>query len=173
MKSETVIAIIGASVGVLGFLYGLKKDKDIRSIQRRANAPNFVTSGFTLNLCGWTELHGVVDLEYNPHIPEIERYLNDRKELNLPDDIPEGQLIACTLKNKCKEKIKHFEFKSRRKIFIDWESEDEGLMRLNYYHDPKNEIIKFAFKYETENGITGKRKYVFLPRQHSITERKI
>jgi len=131
--------IISAIIGVLGLLYGYKKDRALKQIQQRANSPFFIISAlqFDLNNISYPE-GGKPSYFYNTEPSGLSSQLLDEyvfDDPNIPDDYPDGHPIGLLLKNTGSE-LRSFDVTSREQIvFQGARISDANLYELRYRYD--------------------------------------
>lgn len=158
---STIAAIVGTIVGCLGLLYGFGKDKELKIIQERANAPHFVVRKLKIDAFGASYPEGKPSYyDYR----EKSASLNDRLfemevfEEKIPQNYPDNRPVGVILRNEgCS--IRFFElFCSVPHVFEESEwNKNEYEFRFLLKKDQIGKGLRFSLWYETSNGFQGKQ----------------
>ena len=158
--TELTIGVIGAIIGVGGFLYGCLKDKRLKEIEERANAPHFVATRIRLDYS--SAVIGGGHARYNfidpPSDLGSELHSADNEE-EVPLSCPKNQPVGLSIINDG-ERIRNFRFKSDGMHFMESEFGD-GVYQLSYLWDPnsRGESKEFTIYCETSSGIQVKQTW--------------
>ena len=97
---KTVAAVVGGSIGVLGFLYGFWKDRRLRQIEQRAQSPHFVFSNIQIDARAWSISENNSHYSYGEQARKLTDRLPDIDHIQeAPKDYPDGRVFGNALKN--------------------------------------------------------------------------
>jgi len=162
---KTTAAIFGTIIGVLGFLYGLMKDRKLREIEKRAKGPHFVPQYLAIDANGKSIPQGgkpyyhyrkeAVGLK--GHLFEMEPY-----EESVPPDYPKNRVVALVVKNEG-SKIRFFKIECKENLLAMESNRSANFYEFRYLLEDldKNEQFKVTLKYETEAGARDKQVWLF------------
>jgi hypothetical protein len=160
---KTVAAIVGASVGVLGFLYGFWKDRRLRQIEQRAKSPHFVFSNIQIDVTSWSISRD--NSQDNSHYSygEQARKLTDNLPTidniqEAPKDYPDGRIFGIVLKNEGAV-LRSFKVKCREEHVFQASESYCNYYKFRYKFDRATlgQPILFTIIFETEAGYRGKQ----------------
>jgi len=136
------------------------KDKELKIIQERANAPHFVVRKLTIDAFGSGKHKGKISYSYR----EKTASLNDRLfemevfEEKIPQNYPNNRPVGVILRNEgCT--IRFFKiFCSEPHVFQESEwNKNEYEFRFLLKKDQIGKDLRFSLWYETNNGFQGKQ----------------
>jgi hypothetical protein len=159
-----IIEFFSPVIALLGLLYGWVKDRELRRICQRANAPFFKFETFELDSSSrsvpyndqpWynyretpSSLNGdlIAMEEYDPSIPD-----------NYPDDL----VIGIELQNKGIQ-IRFFSIKSKENLLFLYKRGNIYSLRYFFKRREMGKELLFTIAFETIDGIQEKQKWLYI-----------
>lgn len=162
MATDLTIGVIGAFIGVVGFIYGWLKDSRLKEIEERAKAPHFIATRIRLDYSGasFGGQHANYQFIKPPSALGSELGETDGVE-EVPENCPRNQPVGISIVNDGDE-IRNFRFKSDDMDFMELEF-GNGVYQLSYLWNPdiRGAYKEFTIYCETSAGIQVKQKWKY------------
>ena len=158
-----VIDVLSLILGITGFLFGWYKDREIRKIRQRANAPYFKFCTFS-----------VVDKGpsgYDPQkaSPDLGQKLIVIDQVNpvMPKDYPDNLVLGIELVN-TGTPVRSFSVKSREPVLFKHYWDNDFSLRYIFRRAESGKRLYFTISYETVDGVLEKQEWLHIKGTNSI-----
>lgn len=151
-------------IGPLGFIYGWSKDRELKAIHKRANAPFFKFGDFELDASSSaSSSQGGTRYGYKkvPSKLNDSLFQTDSYSPEIPEDYPDNRVLGAIFIN-TGTPIRQFTFKSKDNILL--KQLETNVYSLRYYFK-KSDIGKdlfFTISFETTNGVQQKQEWKYI-----------
>ena len=156
---KTLTAIIGAFIGLVGFLYAVFKDRQVREIEKRSKAPHFIPEFLKIEATAkFTPQNARPYYTYSQQPSALDSTLfeMDPWEKAVPDDYPSQKVVALVVRNDG-SKLRFYRIKSKEDVLMNAYRDRDDHYELRYALDRHaiGDVLKFELLFETEAGIQG------------------
>lgn len=165
-----IIGFISVLIGVMGFLYGWIKDRELKKIHQRANAPFFKFETFELDSSSRNIPYNDQPwYSYRQSPSNLDGDLIAMEEYNasIPNNYPDNLVVGIELINRG-ALIRSFSIKSKENIFFM--RKRNNIYSLRYFFK-RNEIGKqlfFTISFETIDGVQEKQRWLHIKGERQI-----
>jgi len=164
--------IIGLVFGILGFSYGLIKDREVRKIHQRKNAPYFVFETYELDsFSKGTNRYDPSWLAYrDKKIPtDLNGNLMSIQEVcpSLPDDYPDNFVLGIRLIN-TGVVVRSISAKSRESIGFKQCRDNAFSLRYFFKRSEIGKTLFFTITYETIDGVQEKQEWLHIKGKKTV-----
>lgn len=173
MDTGTFVAICGVVVGSLGFIYGLRKDRKIREIEKRAKSPHFVPVLLQIDARGKTMPQGgksyysYGERERDPveHLFHMDPY-----ETEVPADYPDNRLVSLLARNQGSN-IRFFSTTCNEYFVLNKSDYHDDCYEFRYRlrDGDRGKELEVKISFETEAGIQGSQTWVLTKGRVGLT----
>jgi hypothetical protein len=171
---KEMATIISVFIGILGLVYGLYKDRQIRNIENKSKAPHFIPQYLMIDaFCLSKPDRGKPYYSYREEATNIDGRLfaMESYQTHTPEDYPDNRVVSLLAKN-CGSKIRFFSVKSQDVFFKKHEIDDYFEFRYFLRKEEIGKYISIKLIYETEAGIQGTQVWSLAKGDISLTRLK-